>query len=177
MTCLHQSTIDRIRCWRYFPFQESMHHYNQSFLFLPVQESERPSRLLPEILASIYMRHNSFGSMWLGYCLIQNIFTWLASIPNPSSLLANQSSISVLLIMGSGYWWRASSFGELVQSTLPPLKVILTFGLPISSAAIPAICQKSAFEMAWNKQWSSNLNRTDIIWYNRNFNNGSSSSP
>ena len=127
-----------------------MHHYNQSFLFLPVQENGRPSRLLPEILASIYMQRNSFLLRLSDYdiALIQYIFTWLASIPNPSSLLANQSSISVLLIMGSGYWWKASSFGELVQSTLPPLKVILIFGLPSSSAAIPAICQKSAFEIA-----------------------------
>ena len=74
-------------------------------------------------------------------------------MPNPDSDFANQSIISFRFITGCGNGLMASSIGEVEQSGLPPLNVIsgfLDFNLlfPNSNAAIPAICQKSAFDMS-----------------------------
>ena len=99
-----------------------MHHYNQSFLFLPVQESERPSRLLPEILASIYMRPDSFGSMVIN-CLIRILlnskYLYLVSI-HSESIFVICKPIQHLSSTHYGIWILVEGFVVWRAGTIYP---------------------------------------------------------
>ena len=65
-----------------------------------------------------------------------------------SKSLSNQLNISDPLADALGNVLKSDVSGEVEQSCLPPLKDKSKFGLALSSAAIPAICQKSALDMA-----------------------------
>ena len=64
-----------------------------------------------------------------------------------SKSLSNQANISDPLADALGNVLKSDVSGEVEQSCLPPLKDKSKFGLALSSAAIPAICQKSALEI------------------------------